>query len=214
MNGDGILQFAELHLDADLVMLAMPEIAGLPYVVSALVAAGGLAAALSTADGLLLTMGTTIAHDGYYREINRNAPEIRRVMLSKFVLLVMALAAAYVAAQKPGDILAMVAASFSIAAATFVPAMVLGIFWRRATRIGAVAGMVGGLLLTVGYLVAFTPHTRDAWPILKALQPWWGIQPVAAGVFGVPFGAFVLVVVSLLTQHTSAHEIRRDSLPI
>ncbi|MFZ1364327.1 MAG: VC_2705 family sodium/solute symporter [Brachymonas denitrificans] len=214
VNGDGILQFAELHLDADLVMLAMPEIAGLPYVVSALVAAGGLAAALSTADGLLLTMGTTIAHDGYYREINRNAPEIRRVMLSKFVLLVMALAAAYVAAQKPGDILAMVAASFSIAAATFVPAMVLGIFWRRATRIGAVAGMVGGLLLTVGYLVAFTPHTRDAWPILKTLQPWWGIQPVAAGVFGVPFGAFVLVVVSLLTQHTSAHEMRRDSLPI
>ena len=129
-------------------------------------------------------------------------------------LLAVALSAAFVAALKPSDILPLVSASFSIAASAFVPAMVLGIFWRRATRIGAVAGMVGGLLLTVGYLVAFTPHTRDAWPILKALQPWWGIQPVAAGVFGVPFGAFVLVVVSLLTQHTSAHEIRRDSLPI
>lgn len=214
VNGDGILQFAELRLDADLIMLAMPEIAGLPYVVSALVAAGGLAAALSTADGLLLTMGTTIAHDGYYREINRQAPEIRRVMLSKFVLLVMALAAAYVAAQKPGDILAMVAASFSIAAATFVPAMVLGIFWRRATRHGAIAGMVAGLLLTAGYLTVFAPRMQEAWPALKGLSLWWGIQPVAAGVFGVPFGALVLVVVSLLTQHTSAHEMRRDVLPI
>ncbi|MDO5653648.1 MAG: cation acetate symporter, partial [Brachymonas sp.] len=144
INQDGILQFAELQMDPDLVMLAMPEIAGLPYVVSAMVAAGGLAAALSTADGLLLTIGTTLAHDGYYREINPQASETRRVMLSKQVLLGMALAAAYVAAHRPGDILQLVAASFSLAASSFVPALVLGIFWRGATRAGAVAGMLAG----------------------------------------------------------------------
>ncbi len=209
VNGDGILQFSEFHLNADLIMLAMPEIAGLPFVVSSLVAAGGLAAALSTADGLLLTMGTTLAHDGYYREINPKAPEVRLVMLAKFVLLVMALAAAYVAAQKPGDILAMVAASFSIAAATFVPAMVLGIFWSKATRIGAVAGMLSGMLVTVGYLMAFTPAVREAFPILQQMQPWWGIQPVAAGVFGVPVGAAVLVLASLATQYSHVRGTHR-----
>ena len=208
VNHDGILQFAELRIDPDLVMLAMPEIAGLPYVISAMVAAGGLAAALSTADSLLLTIGTTLAHDGYYREINPQATEVRRVMLSKLVLLVMALAAAYVAAHRPGEILNLVAASFSLAASAFVPALVLGIFWPRATRAGAVAGMVGGFSLAAGYLLVHTPSVQHLWPALKTMPLWWGIQPISCGVFGVPFGALVLVLVSGFTQSGTppAHE--------
>jgi small subunit ribosomal protein S6 len=101
INGDRVLQFAEITIGADLVMLATPEIGGLPYVVSVLVAAGGLAAALSTADGLLLTIGNALAHDVYFDGDNSKAQAMRRVMWSKFALLVVALMAAYVAAQRP-----------------------------------------------------------------------------------------------------------------
>ena len=117
VNGDHILQFAELRLGPDIVMLATPELGGLPYVVSALVAAGGLAAALSTADGLLLTIGNALAHDLVFHGASDlgQTSAVRRVMLSKFVLLVAALVAAYVAAQRPADILYLVSASFSLA---------------------------------------------------------------------------------------------------
>ena len=141
VNGDGILQFAELKIGPDLVMLATPEIGGLPYVVSVLVAAGGLAAALSTADGLLLTIGNALAHDVYFEGNSSKAQAMRRVMWSKFALLVVALVAAYAAAQRPAGILYLVSASFSLAGAAFVPAMVLGIFWPRMTRTGAVGAL-------------------------------------------------------------------------
>src|SRR5438105_3780613 len=115
VNGDHILQFSEIHIGADLVMLATPEIAGLPYVVSVLVAAGGLAAALSTADGLLLTIGNALAHDVYFKGTASKAHSMRQVMWSKFALLVVALVAAYVATQRPAGILYLVSASFSLA---------------------------------------------------------------------------------------------------
>ena len=118
-------------------MLATPEIGGLPYVISGMVAAGGLAAALSTADGLLLTIANALSHDLYYKMIDPNAPTARRVTISKALLLVVALAAAAVAAQKPADILFLVSAAFSFAAAAFFPALVLGIFWKRANKWGA-----------------------------------------------------------------------------
>ena len=206
VNHDGVLQFAELHLGADIVMLATPELGGLPYVVSGLVAAGGLAAALSTADGLLLTIGNTLAHDVYFREKQseqaheraQNADATRLVILSKFVLLSVALAAAYVAAQKPGEILFLVAASFSLAAAAFVPAMVLGIFSKRTSSLGAIAGMLTGLGLTVYYLAFYTPSFR-AWLGLPAGgELWFGIHSVSAGVFGVPVGFAVTWLVSLV----------------
>ena len=206
VNHDGVLQFAELHLGADIVMLATPELGGLPYVVSGLVAAGGLAAALSTADGLLLTIGNTLAHDVYFREKQpeqaheraQNADATRLVILSKFVLLSVALAAAYVAAQKPGEILFLVAASFSLAAAAFVPAMVLGIFSKRTSSLGAIAGMLTGLGLTVYYLAVYTPSFR-AWLGLPAGgELWFGIHSVSAGVFGVPVGFAVTWLVSLV----------------
>ncbi|MBP7115108.1 MAG: cation acetate symporter, partial [Polaromonas sp.] len=129
INKDGILQLAELSIGGDIIVLATPEIGGLPYVVSGMVAAGGLAAALSTADGLLLTIANALSHDLYYKMIDPNASTARRVMVSKALLLVVALCAAYVAAQKPADILFLVSAAFSFAAATFFPALTLGIFW-------------------------------------------------------------------------------------
>ncbi|WP_312304135.1 VC_2705 family sodium/solute symporter, partial [Pulveribacter sp.] len=154
MNGDGIVQFGEIRFGADLIVLATPEIGGLPYVVAGLVAAGGLAAALSTADGLLLTISNALVRDLYFQETRRRASPEQRVILTKFTLLSVALSAAFVAALKPSEILPIVSASFSIAASAFVPAMVLGIFWRGTTRQGAVAGMVSGLAVTVYYLLA------------------------------------------------------------
>ena len=201
INGDRILQFAELKIGADLIMLASPEIGGLPYVVSVLVAAGGLAAALSTADGLLLTIGNALAHDVYFKgdgNVNK-AQAMRRVMWSKFALLVVALIAAYVAAQRPAGILYLVSASFSLAGAAFVPVMVLGIFWKGATRAGAVAGMLSGLGVTVYYMAFNLPAVRAALGLVGE-GLWWGIQPISAGVFGVAAGLVTAVGVSLLTR--------------
>ena len=200
VNGDGILQLGELRLGADIVMLVTPELGGLPYVISGLVAAGGLAAALSTADGLLLTIGNALAHDVYFREFNARATPARLVLLSKFILLLAALAAAYVAAQKPAEILYLVSASFSLAGAALVPAMVLGIFWRRTNAAGAVAGMLSGLALTVYYLVIHSPVVRATFGLSPDSELWFGIQPISAGVFGVPCGLVVTVLVSWLAS--------------
>jgi len=198
VNGDGILQFAELKIGPDLVMLASPEISGLPYVVSVLVAAGGLAAALSTADGLLLTIGNALAHDVYFEGDSSKVQSMRRVMWSKFALLVVALVAAYVAAQRPAGILYLVTASFSLAGAAFVPAMVLGIFWRRTTRAGAVGGMLTGLGMTMYYMLINQAGVRQ-WLGLAGDGLWFGIQPVSAGVFGVAAGLVVVVLLSLVS---------------
>ncbi|MBY0454561.1 MAG: VC_2705 family sodium/solute symporter [Burkholderiaceae bacterium] len=201
INGDGIVQFGEIHLGADLIMLATPELGGLPYVVSGLVAAGGLAAALSTADGLLLTISNALVRDLYFGSRSRDASPEQRVILTKFTLLAVALAAAFVAALKPSDILPLVTASSSLAASAFVPVMVLGIFWRGTTRQGAVAGMVCGLGVATYYMVSHVPALRGALPpILLADGLWGGIQPVSAGVFGVPAGALAAALVSRMTR--------------
>jgi cation/acetate symporter len=202
VNGDHILQFAELKIGADLVMLATPEIGGVPYVVSVLVAAGGLAAALSTADGLLLTIGNAMAHDAYFGGEGDKVQAMRRVMWSKFALLVVALIAAYVAAQRPAGILYLVSASFSLAGAAFVPVMVLGIFWKGATRAGAVGGMLAGLGVTIYYMAINLPAVRSVLG-LGGHGLWWGIQPVSGGVFGVAAGLATAVLVSIVTQSQS-----------
>ena len=207
INKDGILQLAEISIGGDIIVLATPEIGGLPYVVSGMVAAGGLAAALSTADGLLLTIANALSHDLYYKVLDPNASTARRVMVSKMLLLVVALAAAYVAAQKPADILFLVSAAFSFAAAAFFPALTLGIFWKRANKWGASLGMVAGLGITFYYMVTTQPwlykltHGGAAITpeILKA-NTWWDIAPISAGLFGVPLGFAVIIIVSLLTK--------------
>jgi cation/acetate symporter len=204
INRDGLLQLGEMKIGGDIIVLATPEIAGLPYVVSGLVAAGGLAAALSTADGLLLTIANALSHDFYYRLIAPDAPTARRVLISKVLLLVVALAAAFVAARRPADILFLVTAAFSLAASAFFPALVLGIFWKRANRWGACAGMLAGLGVSVYYLATTQPWLRDLLGMAGPAQLWWGIQPISAGVFGVPAGLAATVLVSLATPRPPA----------
>ena len=201
INKDGIVQLAEIAIGGDIIVLATPEIAGLPYVISGLVAAGGLAAALSTADGLLLTIANALSHDFYYKMLDPNASTARRVTISKILLLVVALAAAAVAAQKPADILFLVSAAFSIAAAGFFPALVLGIFWKRATSIAAVLGMVSGVGITIYYMAMTQPWLRSVFGVTNPIAEniWWGIQPISAGIFGVPLGFAVMIIVSYIT---------------
>ncbi|MHB9158745.1 MAG: sodium:solute symporter family protein, partial [Thiobacillus sp.] len=157
INLDGIVQLAEITIGGDLIVLATPEIAGLPYVISGMVAAGGLAAALSTADGLLLTIANALSHDVYYKMIDPKASTIRRLAISRSLLLVVAVFAAYTASLKPGDILFLVGAAFSLAASAFFPALVLGVFWKRANYLGAVVGMLAGLGVCMYYMVITYP---------------------------------------------------------
>ena len=199
INRDGILQLGELRMGGDMVMLATPEIAGLPYVVSGMVAAGGLAAALSTADGLLLTIANALSHDVYYKTLRPKASTAQRVIVSKVTLLAVALAAAAVAAQRPADIVFLVSAAFSLAASAFVPALVLGVFWQRANRWGAVTGMTSGLALSCYYMVQNDAWMRGLLGITSPVNLWFGIQPISAGVFGVPLGVATIVLVSWLT---------------
>jgi cation/acetate symporter len=203
INKDGIFQLGEMRIGGDIIVLATPEIGGLPYVISGMVAAGGLAAALSTADGLLLTIANALSHDLYYKMIDPNAPTARRVMISKILLLVVALAAASVAAQKPADILFLVSAAFSFAAAAFFPALTLGIFWKRANKWGASLGMIAGLGTTFYYMVTTQPWLRGVFGVTSPVELWWGIQPISAGLFGVPVGFAVIIIVSLLTPAPS-----------
>ncbi len=197
INRDGIVQLAEITIDGDLIVLATPEIAGLPYMISGLVAAGGLAAALSTADGLLLTIANALSHDVYYKILAPNAPTTRRLVVSKGLLLVVALIAAYVTLLKPGNILSLVGAAFSLAAAAFFPALVCGIFWKRANRFGAVLGMSLGLGVTLLYMVRTYPFFGINAPL------WWDINPISSGVFGVLLGFAGVIVGSLLTPAPS-----------
>jgi cation/acetate symporter len=194
VNRDGIVQLAEIAIDGDVLVLATPEIAGLPYVISGLVAAGGLAAALSTADGLLLAISNALSHDIYYRIVDPNASTQKRVTISKLLLLAVAFIAAYAASTKPADILSLVSAAFSLAGSTLFPALVLGVFWRRANRHGAVAGMVAGFSVCLYYMVHANPILGGS-----AAGQWFHIAPVSAGIFGVPAGLLAMAVVSWLT---------------
>jgi cation/acetate symporter len=201
VNRDGIVQLAEISIGGDIVVLATPEIAGLPYVISGLVAAGGLAAALSTADGLLLTIANALSHDFYYKMLDPNASTARRVTISKMLLVVVALLAAYVSSQKPADILFLVSAAFSLAAAAFFPALTLGIFWKRANKWGATLGMLAGVGITFYYMATTQPWLRGVFGVTSPVADniWWGIQPISAGLWGVPLGFAVIIIVSLLT---------------
>jgi cation/acetate symporter len=198
INKDGIVQLAEIVLGTDIVVLATPEIAGLPYVVSGLVAAGGLAAALSTADGLLLTISNALSHDLYYKMINPNATTAKRVTISKILLLVVALVAAYVTSLKPGNILFLVGAAFSLAASAFFPALVLGVFWKRANKAGAIVGMIVGLGVCMYYMVQTYPFFGCV-PAQCAANRWFEVNAISAGMFGMPIGMLTIVIVSLLT---------------
>jgi cation/acetate symporter len=197
-NLDGIVQLAEITIGSDLVVLATPEIAGLPYVVSGMVAAGGLAAALSTADGLLLTIANALSHDVYYKMIDPKASTVRRLAISKGLLVVVALFAAYTASLKPDNILFMVGAAFSLAASAFFPALVLGVFWKRANYLGSILGMSAGLGVCMYYIVITHPFFGGV-----PANEWFAIKPIAAGVFGMPVGFLGVIVGSLISKAPS-----------
>jgi cation/acetate symporter len=193
-NADGILQLAEFTINADAIVLATPEIAGLPYVVSGLVAAGGLAAALSTADGLLLAIANALSHDLYYRMIDPTASAARRLVISRILLVGVAIVAAWVASTKPATILAMVAWAFSIAASGLFPALVMGIWWKRTTAPGAIAGMIAGFGVCLFYLLG-----TQYW----GMPLWFGVRNISCGLFGIPMAFIVTYVVSLMTPAPS-----------
>jgi cation/acetate symporter len=149
----GVVRLQDFVINTDVIVLSTPEIAGLPYVISGLVAAGGLAAALSTADGLLLAIANALSHDVYYKMLDPNAPTVRRLTVARGLLLVVAVAAAYTASTKPSDILAMVGWAFSLAMAGNFPALIMGVWWKRTTPAGAIAGIIAGFGLCLFYLV-------------------------------------------------------------
>jgi cation/acetate symporter len=151
--GTSVVRLQDFTINTDVIVLSTPEIAGLPYVISGLVAAGGLAAALSTADGLLLAIANALSHDIYYKMIDPNAPTVKRLMVARILLLIVAIAAAATASTRPADILAMVGWAFSLAMAGNFPALVMGIWWKRATTAGAIAGIIGGFGIAIFYLV-------------------------------------------------------------
>lgn len=214
VNRDGIIQLAELSIDPDMLVLAMPEIAGLPYVVTGLVAVGGLAASLTVANHMLLTIANTLAHDLYHKMLAPESSAQRQLVLTKALLLITAGLAGWVAAHKPDNILFMVALAFSLSGAAFFPALVCGVFWSRANKWGAVAAMAAGLSLTAYYVVRTHPFFGGG---MNAA--WFGIEPVAAGIFGIPVGFLVLILVSLLTPspgesvHAMVEEIRHPRGP-
>jgi cation/acetate symporter len=152
-NHPGVVRLQDFVINTDVIVLSTPEIAGLPYVISGLVAAGGLAAALSTADGLLLAIANALSHDVYYKMVDPKAPTARRLVIARILLLVVAVVAAATAATKPGDILAMVGWAFSLAMAGNFPALVMGVWWKRTTAAGAICGMIAGFGLCMFYLV-------------------------------------------------------------
>jgi cation/acetate symporter len=197
-NHDGVVQLAEIAIDADVLILATPEIAGLPYVISGLVAAGGLAAALSTADGLLMAISNALSHDIYYKVVDSSASTQKRVTISKLLLLAVAFTAAYTASQKPADILSLVGAAFSLAGSALFPALVVGVFWKRANHYGAIAGMLTGFLVCLYYMLRANPMLGGS-----GSEQWFHIAPISAGIFGVPAGLIALVVVSWLTPAPS-----------
>jgi cation/acetate symporter len=189
-NNDGILQFSELSINGDIVVLATPEIAGLPFTIAALVAAGGLAAALSTADGLLLVISTAVAHDIYAKIINPNAPYGRRFLLSRLMILIAAVIAALLAIPQFALIVQLVAWAFSLAASTFFPVVLLGIFWKRANANGAIAGMIGGLVACFVYMI---------WNYVDPRFNVLGLSHLSAGIFGMAANFLLTIVLSLLT---------------
>ena len=201
-NGDGIVQIAEFKYNPDVIVIATPEIAGLPYVIAGLVAAGGLAAALSTADGLLLAIANALSHDIYYRMIDPNASTARRLVVARVLLVVVAILAALVAQTRPGGILALVAWAFSLAAAGLFPALVLGVWWKRANTAGAIAGMISGFGICLFYLV-MTRYFPADFEAMFGTKLWWGISNLSAATFGLPVGFVVMYVVSLMTKAPS-----------
>ena len=196
-NNDGRFQLTpetetnEITIDRDIIVLSTPEVAKLAPWVVALVAAGGLAAALSTASGLLLVISSSIAHDIYYRIINPGATEARRLMVGRIMVGFAIAIAGYFGINPPGFVAQVVAFAFGLAAASFFPVIILGIFDNRTNREGAIAGMVVGLLFTTFYIVGVKFFEMPTW--------FFGISAEGIGTVGMVLNFVVTFVVSRMT---------------
>jgi cation/acetate symporter len=201
-NNDGIIQYIkdagqnEVTIDRDIIVLANPEIAKLPNWIIGLVAAGGLAAALSTAAGLLLVVSTAVAHDLVKKQIKPEITEKQELLLARIAAGVAVLVAGYFGINPPGYVAQVVALAFGLAAASFFPAIVMGIFSTRINKEGAIAGIVSGLLFTICYIVYF----KFISPELNTAENWWfSVSPEGIGTLGMLINFLVTATVSYLT---------------
>ncbi len=203
-NGDNKIQYLadasknELKIDNDIMVLANPEIANLPAWVIALVAAGGLAAALSTAAGLLLVISTSVSNDLVKKVINPNISEKSELWTARISASIAVVIAGYFGINPPGFVAAVVALAFGLAAASLFPAIVLGIFSKRINSIGAVSGMIVGILFMLFYMIKFKLGWLGAIP--SSDQWWFGISPEGFGAIAMIMNFLVSISVSLLTS--------------
>ncbi|MCE7792355.1 cation acetate symporter [Salipaludibacillus sp. CUR1] len=188
----GVLMWEDLIIHADIVVMATPEIANLGTFVIGMIAAGAMAAALSTAGGLLITVSSSFAHDIYYRLVNPNATDSTRLRAGRIAIFAATIVAGLLALDPPGVITQIVAWAFAIAGGTFFPVLFLGVWWTRINAKGAIAGMLGGLTTTLTY-------------IFLAMNGFilFGIGDTGAGVFGVTVNFILVIVVSLMTEQPS-----------
>jgi cation/acetate symporter len=196
-NNDGRVELtpdkatSEITIDPDIIVLSTPEVAKLAPWVIALVAAGGLAAALSTASGLLLVISSAIAHDVYYRILRPDASESQQVFVGRVMVGLGVALAGYFGINPPGFVAQVVAFAFGLAASSFFPIIVLGIFDRRTNREGAIAGMITGLVFTLFYIIGVK---------FGGMQPWFfGVSAEGIGTLGMIINFIVTLVVSRLT---------------
>ncbi|MEY3323078.1 MAG: hypothetical protein RLZZ417_2661 [Bacteroidota bacterium] len=207
-NLDGMILYQndkiknELTIDKDIMVLANPEIAGLPNWVVALVAAGGLAAALSTAAGLLLVISTAISRDLLKNALAPNISEKKELLYARFSAIFAVVVAGYFGVNPPGFVAEVVAFAFGLAAASFFPIIIMGIFSKRMNKEGAIAGMIVGLFFTLGYLIYFkflnpTLNNKDNW--------WFGISPEGIGTLGMVLNFVVSIVICRFTPAPPKH---------
>ncbi len=201
-NKDGVIQYVadaemnELTIDRDIMVLANPEIANLPAWVIALVVAGGLAAALSTAAGLLLVIATSVSHDLLKKNLMPSISEKGELLAARIAIAVAVILAGISGLNPPGFVAQVVALAFGLAASSFFPAIILGIFDRRMNKEGAIAGMIVGVLFTATYIWYFKPQLGG--PGLPE-DLWFGIRPEGIGVVGMMINLVVSIVVSRMT---------------
>ncbi|MDC0152817.1 cation acetate symporter [Candidatus Pelagibacter sp.] len=193
-NGNGTLELNEFFMGGKAVVLATPEIAGLPYVISGLVAAGGMAAAMSTADGLVLAIANALSHDLYYKIIDPKAETAKRLIVARLLLVIIGFAGATIAALEIQGILGSVIWAFDFAMSGLFFPLVLGVWWKRANSQGAVAGMLLGLLSGTAYLI---------W-VRNGGAGFWGVTQLTFGIVGSAVSLVSMVVVSLMTKAPDA----------
>ncbi|MFT5884427.1 MAG: cation/acetate symporter [Arcticibacterium sp.] len=204
-NGDGIVQYVadpkinELTIDRDIMVLANPEIANLPNWVIALVAAGGLAAALSTAAGLLLVISSSVSHDLLKKQFMPNMTDKTELLAARLSAFVAVCVAGYFGINPPGFVASVVSLAFGLAAASFFPAIILGIFHKRMNKEGAISGMVTGLLITMYYIVRFRLHWIGDEATSQEANWWFGISPEGFGTVGMLVNFAVSLIISRFT---------------